>query len=71
MSEFKRYWTYEGPVVAFGKVVANRWHGQTIAVSKKKAISNLAYQFKKEAGLLPSARINLVESYLKEGDITT
>lgn len=69
--EFKRYYHYEGPVVAFGKVISNRWKSKTIATSEKKALNNLANQFKKEANLLPSARVNLVEKYLRAGDYTS
>ena len=69
--EFKRYYTYEGPVVAFGKVVSNKWNGETIATSRTKALSNLAYQFKKDAKLVAATRINLVDKFLKEGDYTS
>lgn len=69
--EFKRYYTYEGPVVAFGKVIANKWSSKTIATSEENALSNLGYQFKKEAKLLPSARVNLVKKYLTVGDYTS
>ena len=69
--EFKRYYTYEGPVVAFGKVVSNKWKGETIATSRTKALSNLAYQFKKDAKLVATTRINLVDKFLKEGDYTS
>jgi hypothetical protein len=69
--EFKRYYNYEGPVVAFGKVIANRWRAETIATSRTKALNNLAYKFKQDAKLLPSARVNLVDKYLKEGDFTS
>lgn len=69
--EFKRYYTYKGPVVAFGKVVSNKWKGETIATSRTKALSNLAYQFKKDAKLVATTRINLVDKFLKEGDYTS
>ena len=36
---------YEGPVLEFDKVIAKCWRGETIASSKRKARSNLAYQF--------------------------
>lgn len=67
----KRYYHYNGPVVAFGKVIANKWSGKTIATSEENALSNLGYQFKKEAKLLPSARVNLVKKYLTVGDYTS
>lgn len=71
MAELKRYYNYEGPVVAFGKVIANKWKGETVATSRAKALNNLAYQFKKEAKMVPASRVNLVEKYLKDGDFTS
>jgi len=50
---------YKGPVMEFGKCIAFVWHGTTCAVSEKKARSNLVYQFKKEFGKLPGAKISL------------
>ena len=55
----KRY-TYDGPVLAFDKIVANHWHGETYAVTEAKARSNLIYQFKKQYGYAPNARIDLL-----------
>lgn len=51
----KKKYTYVGPVTQFGKCIALKWSGETIAVSSKKARSNLAYQFKKNVGLTSSA----------------
>lgn len=49
---------YEGPVVMFGKVVDDNFKGVTVAVNKKRALANLAYQWKKRNGYLPgSARL--------------
>ena len=50
---------YDGPVTSWGKCIANNWHGETIAESKKKAISNLGYQFKTNNNMLTSANIGL------------
>ena len=50
---------YEGPVLEFDKVIAKCWRGETIASSKRKARSNLAYQFKKKTNRIPSTRITL------------
>lgn len=69
--EFKRYYKYNGPVVAFGKVIANKWSGETIATSRAKALNNLGYQFKKDANLAPRSRVNLIDKCLTEGDYTT
>lgn len=55
MSKFK----YDGPVMAFGNCISNKWSGSTYAVSKKKAESNLIYQFKKNNNMTPDAMITL------------
>ena len=56
--EFNTY-VYDGPVLIFGKCVANRWKSKTIASSESKARSNLAYQFKKQANLVTGFRVEL------------
>lgn len=50
---------YDGPVMSFNTCVASRWKAYTYAVSENKARSNLAYQFKKETGKIPSTKISL------------
>lgn len=52
-------YSYEGPVMEFGKCVASVWKGSTYAVSEKKARSNLIYQFKKTYDRLPQTKITL------------
>ena len=47
MQELRTY-SYNGPVLEFGKIITNRWNGETTAPSEKKARSNLVYQFKQE-----------------------
>lgn len=50
---------YQGPVMEFGRLIEDRWKGETLAVSEKKARSNLAYQYKKETGRAPGSNITL------------
>lgn len=50
---------YEGPVMEYGRCIANRWEGCTTAPTEKKAISNLKYQFKKETGRIAGTKIDL------------
>lgn len=50
---------YDGPVLEFDKLVANRWKGETMALSEKKARSNLAYQFKKKNNRNAGVKITL------------
>jgi hypothetical protein len=52
-------YTYEGPVLIFGKVATPRWYGETMAVSEKKAKSNLAYQYKRQHGKTACASVSL------------
>lgn len=56
--EYHKY-VYNGPVLEFDRVVANQWKGETMAPSKAKAKSNLAYQFKKQNNRIPGTRITL------------
>ena len=63
-----KLYSYEGPVLEFDRVVADRWCGQTYAASKAKARCNLAFQFKKEIGKVPQAKITLPGNIIAEGD---
>lgn len=56
--EYHKY-VYNGPVLEFDRVVANQWNGETMAPSKVKAKSNLAYQFKKQHNRVPGSKITL------------
>ena len=60
------YYTYEGPVLNnFKQIIANKWTGETYANTDKKAVSNLNYQFKKEHGLMQTAKIILSSKPIK------
>lgn len=59
---------YDGPVLEFGKIVANHWTGSTRAESEKKARSNLAYQFKMQCGRAPRSKITVPGKLTIEGD---
>ena len=50
---------YEGPVLEFGRLVEERWYGETMAKTEKKARSNLAYQWKKRNNRLAASVITL------------
>lgn len=50
---------YEGPVCEFGRCVQNVWRGQTLAVSEKKAKSNLAFQWKYQNNRLANTKVEL------------
>lgn len=48
---------YDGPVKSFGKIVSEKWHGETRAISESKARTNLEFQYKKYRGLVPKAKV--------------
>lgn len=50
---------YEGPVMVLGKLVTGRWKYQTFAASEKKAMTNMAYRYKKQHGLMATAKVEL------------
>ena len=50
---------YDGPVMQFDICIADHWKGETMANSKKKAISNLTYQFKKQTNRANCTKITL------------
>lgn len=50
---------YEGPVLEFGRLVEERWYGETMATTEKKAKNNLAYQWKKRNNRLAASVITL------------
>ena len=52
-------YSYRGPVMVFDRCVENYWCGETTASSEKKARSNLAYQYKKEMGLIPQTKVSI------------
>ena len=64
--ENKKMYVYSGPVMQFGRCIG-KTEGKTFATSAKKALSNIAYNYKKQYGLTPSARIELVDKYLSAG----
>jgi len=59
-------YVFTGPVTLFGRVVSNKWYGETMAISEKKATSNLKYQFKKEANLVAGSKIDLIGAIKKK-----
>ena len=61
------FYFYDGPVMQFGRTIDPSWYGETYAVSAKKALSNLAYQFKKKLGYGPKSKFELDINYLKKG----
>lgn len=54
-----RKYSYSGPVLEFDRLVAQRWTGETMAPTAKKARSNLSYQYKKQNNRNASIRVTL------------
>lgn len=52
-------YTYTGPVMVFGVLAQNNWHGETLASTPEKAKSNLAYQWKKANGRSATSKVEL------------
>ena len=50
---------YDGPVLEFDRIIANRWKGSTRATTEKRARCNLAYQFKMECGKEARSKITI------------
>lgn len=56
--ELKRY-SYTGPVCEFDRCVASVWTAETVAPSEKKALSNLAFRFKRDTNRVSTSKISL------------
>ena len=50
---------YDGPVKVFDRCVADHWKGETMAVSERKARSNLSYQYKYLYYFIASVKVTL------------
>lgn len=54
-----KFYSYDGPVLEFDRIVANHWKASTYAESEKKARCNLAHQFKEQTGRVPRSKISI------------
>ena len=50
---------YNGSVLHYKQEIARNWQAETTASSEKQARSNLAYQFRKKNGYVPTYHIEL------------
>lgn len=64
----KTKFTYSGPVKCFDDVVLSKWDCVTYAKSRKQALNNLSYRYKKDNGYTINTKINLNDKYLSEDD---
>lgn len=58
MNEYHKY-VYVGPVMEFDRLIADHWTGETMAMTEKKARSNLTYQFKRQNRRIVGTKITL------------
>lgn len=58
MNEYHKY-VYDGPVMEFDRLIADHWTGETMAMTEKKARSNLTYQFKRQNRRIVGTKITL------------
>ena len=54
-----KFYSYDGPVLEFDRIIANHWKASTYAESEQKARCNLAYQFKQQTGRVPRSMITI------------
>ena len=59
MYEPYQKYAYDGSVLVFDTLVADRWKGETMAPNARKARSNLSYQFKKQSNRMPGVKVTL------------
>ena len=59
MYEPYQKYAYDGSVLVFDTLVADRWKGETMAPNARKARSNLSYQFKKQNNRMPGVKVTL------------
>lgn len=52
-------YSYNGPVLIFGKLMTDHWRSETMAKSKAKARNNFKYQYKVENNLLANTKIDM------------
>ena len=58
-------WHYRGPVRRFEQVVCPIFEAYTTAPTLGKALSNIAYKYKEENGLTPTAKVELDKLFLE------
>ena len=60
-----KIWHYRGPVKRFDKVVCQMYEAYTFADTIGKALSNIAYKYKKDNGLAPTAKVELEKLFMQ------
>lgn len=55
----RKLYRYEGQVKSFNNILIDKWIGETMAETPRKAKSNLIYRVKKELGLVSTSKVSL------------
>lgn len=55
----RKEYTYSGPVMEFNKCIQHNWTATTWAPSEKKALNNLAFQYKRDNNRAADSKITL------------
>ena len=59
MVKTPKEYKYSGPVMEFDRCIDRSWTATTYAVSEKKALSNLAFRYKRDHNRVANTRITL------------
>ncbi len=59
MNNPKALYIYDGPVYEFDICLSSNWHGETYAVSRRKAMSNLLFKYKKTHNRTVDSKLRL------------
>ena len=59
MVQQNKQYVYSGPVMEFDNCIERNWKASTWAMSDKKALSNLAFRYKRDHNRAPNAKITL------------
>lgn len=68
----RKEYTYSGPVMEFDKCIQHSWSATTWAPSEKKALSNLAFRYKRDHNRAADSKITLtgkITLVQQKGDI--
>lgn len=65
MNNILNKYIYEGPIQGFdGSLRTANWSGVTMAVTERKALANLSFQYRREKGLTRDSKVILIPKYL-------
>lgn len=65
MTEKKSRFDFKGDVYAFGRIIEENVHIQTVAATRERAISNIKYRLRKERNLYNTIPLDL-DGYIND-----